>query len=185
MAGTTPRPLITITRGQLAQQAVNAIVNAAPSIGALADGSSAFIWQWDRHQKKELDSLIKSQGVAVGKAVAGSGGKLPARWVIHTVYPARADSDEDLALLASCYHEAMTVAAELGAKSVGFAKMIWPDAEYAEVRRRSAWVAVSAAMTAPAPIAQVVFASPDPVMVQVYTAAYESLLGHDRSHGPL
>jgi hypothetical protein len=95
-------PRITLTRGQLSQQKVDAIVNAAASVAALANGASAFIWGWDRRQRKELESLARHGGVAVGRAVAGSSGKLPARWIIHTVHPAGAVSGEDVALLASC-----------------------------------------------------------------------------------
>jgi O-acetyl-ADP-ribose deacetylase len=168
-----PGPRITIVRAQLSQQAVDALVNGAPSVSKLAEGSNAFIWQWDRRQRKELDSLSKSQGVTVGKAAAGSGGKLSARWVVHTVYPAGIGSDEDFELLASCYREAMTLAASLSARSIGFAKMLWP--EHAQTRHRTAWVAVSSAMRAPSPLTQVVFASPDPAMVQVYSDVYESL----------
>lgn len=175
MAGVIPETRITIIRAQLGQQAVDAMVNGAPSISKLAEGANAFIWQWDRRQRKELDSLSRNHGVAVGKAVAGSGGKLPARWVIHTVYPAGVGSDEDFELLASCYREALAVAAGLGARSIGFAKMLWPDSEYVDARHRAARVAVSSAMRAPAPLAQAVFASPDPVMVQVYSDVYESL----------
>jgi O-acetyl-ADP-ribose deacetylase len=175
MTGEIPRPHITIVRAQLGQQAVDAIVNGAPDISKLADGAHAFIWQWDRRQRKELDSLVRGHGLTAGKAVAGSGGKLPARWVIHTIYPASINSDQDAGLLASCYREAMAVAAGLGARSIGFAKMLWPDPRYAEARRQAAWTAVSSAMRAPFPLAQVVFASPDPDMVQVYTGVWEIL----------
>jgi len=175
MTRVVPAPRITMVRAQLGQQAVDALVNGAPSIRKLAEGSNAFIWQWDRRQRKELDALIRSNGVPVGEAVAGSGGKLPARWVVHTVYPADIGSNEALELLGSCYREAMTVAAGLGARSVGFAKMLWPDPEYAEGRRRAAWVAVSSAMNAPPPLTEIVFASPDPDVASVYADVYESL----------
>ena len=167
-------PQIAITRAQLSQQKVDAIVNAAASVAALASGASAFIWGWDRRQRKELESLARHERVAAGRAVAGSPGKLPARWVIHTVHPAGADSDEDVALLASCYRESLTVAADLGARSIGFAKMTWPDSD-AAARSRAATVAISEAMAAPDPVDHVVFASPDPVMIQMYGAAYDSL----------
>jgi hypothetical protein len=133
----------------LSQQKVDAMVNAATSAAALASGASAFIWAWDRRQRKELQALSGNQGLAAGQAVAGSAGKLPARSVIHTVHPADASSDGDLALLASCYRESLAIAAGLGARSVGFAKMAWPDSD-AAARSRAAIVAISEAMTAPA-----------------------------------
>lgn len=94
------------------------------SVGALASGASAFIWAWDRRQRKELESLSRNQGVNVGRAVAGSAGKLPAKSVIHPVHPAGASSDEDLSRLALCYRESLAVAAGLGARSVGSPR--WP-----------------------------------------------------------
>jgi O-acetyl-ADP-ribose deacetylase (regulator of RNase III) len=52
--------------------------------------------------------------------VATTAGRLPARWVIHTVGPVYAKSQDRSALLASCYRESLRVADELGAISVAF-----------------------------------------------------------------
>jgi O-acetyl-ADP-ribose deacetylase len=59
-------------------------------------------------------------GLPTGKAVATTGGNLPARWVIHTVGPVYAKSDDRSGLLASCHTESLRVADELGAGTVAF-----------------------------------------------------------------
>jgi O-acetyl-ADP-ribose deacetylase (regulator of RNase III) len=52
--------------------------------------------------------------------VATTGGKLAARWVIHTVGPVYSKNEDRSAILASCHTESLRVADELGAKSVAF-----------------------------------------------------------------
>ncbi|MGH4011719.1 MAG: macro domain-containing protein, partial [Pseudonocardiaceae bacterium] len=42
------------------------------------------------------------------------------RWVIHTVGPVHSESEDRSELLASCYHESLRVAGELGAQTVAF-----------------------------------------------------------------
>ena len=52
--------------------------------------------------------------------MATTAGRLPARWVIHTVGPVYARREDRSALLASCYRESLAVADELGAATVAF-----------------------------------------------------------------
>jgi O-acetyl-ADP-ribose deacetylase (regulator of RNase III) len=52
--------------------------------------------------------------------VATSGGDLPARWVIHTVGPVYAASDDPRGELAACHTESLRIADELGARTVAF-----------------------------------------------------------------
>ncbi len=59
-------------------------------------------------------------GLPAGQAVATTAGRLPARWVIHTVGPVYSRSEDRSALLASCYTSALRVAGELGARRVAF-----------------------------------------------------------------
>ncbi len=59
-------------------------------------------------------------GLPVGEAVATPAGRLPARWVIHTVGPNRHAGQSDESLLASCYARSLDVAAGLGARTVAF-----------------------------------------------------------------
>jgi O-acetyl-ADP-ribose deacetylase (regulator of RNase III) len=59
-------------------------------------------------------------GLPTGRAVATTAGRLPARWVIHTVGPVFTTTEDRSALLASCHRESLAVADELGAATVAF-----------------------------------------------------------------
>ena len=58
--------------------------------------------------------------IGSNRAVATTAGKLKARWVIHTVGPVYAKSEDRSHLLASCHTESLRVADELGAETVAF-----------------------------------------------------------------
>ena len=60
------------------------------------------------------------KGLRNGQAVATTAGKLPARWVVHTVGPVWSNSEDRSELLADCHRNALAVAAGLGAKTVAF-----------------------------------------------------------------
>src|SRR5680860_1011132 len=60
------------------------------------------------------------RGDITGQAVATTGGELPAKWVIHTVGPVHAKSQDRSHQLASCHTESLRIADELGAQSVAF-----------------------------------------------------------------
>lgn len=59
-------------------------------------------------------------GLATGDAGWTTGGRLPARWVIHTVGPNYQAGQRDRRLLESCYRRSLEVADEIGARSVAF-----------------------------------------------------------------
>ena len=69
---------------------------------------------------RRLRASHYGKGLPTGQAVATTAGRLPARWVIHTVGPVYAKSEDRSVLLASCYRESLRVAAELGAATVAF-----------------------------------------------------------------
>lgn len=69
---------------------------------------------------KELRRTRYPDGLPTGQAVATTAGRLPAKWVIHTVGPVYAKSEDRSDLLASAYRESLRVADELGAKTVAF-----------------------------------------------------------------
>jgi O-acetyl-ADP-ribose deacetylase (regulator of RNase III) len=111
-------------RGDITQQEVDAIVNAANSSLLGGGGVDGAI-----HRKggpailaecRELRRTSLPDGLPTGQAVATTGGNLPARWVIHTVGPVYAKSQDRSALLASCHTESLRVADELGVRSVAF-----------------------------------------------------------------
>ena len=69
---------------------------------------------------RQLRETDWPDGLPTGEAAATTGGRLPARWVIHTVGPVYARSEDRSGLLASCHTESLRVADELGATTVAF-----------------------------------------------------------------
>lgn len=110
--------------GDLTTQEVDAVVNAANSTllggggvdGALHAAAGPALLEACRR----LRATTHPAGLAVGDAVATPGGRLAARWVIHTVGPNRHRGQDDPALLASCFTRSLEVAREVGARSVAF-----------------------------------------------------------------
>ncbi|MCK4304509.1 MAG: O-acetyl-ADP-ribose deacetylase [Candidatus Eisenbacteria sp.] len=68
-----------------------------------------------------LEECRRIGGCPTGKAVATTGGKLAARWVIHAVGPIwRGGGQEEAALLASAYRESLNLLVSLGGSSIAF-----------------------------------------------------------------
>ena len=115
---------LALVRGDITQQEVDAVVNAANSSlmgGGGVDG--AIHRRGGPEILAECRQLRDSQfpeGLPTGQAVATTAGLLPARWVIHTVGPVWSADDDRSAQLASCYRESLRVADELGARTVAF-----------------------------------------------------------------
>ncbi|MDF2976857.1 MAG: macro protein [Actinomycetospora sp.] len=117
-------PEITLHRGDITTAEVDAVVNAANS-GLLGGGGV----DGAIHRRggpaileacRELRRATLPDGLPTGQAVATTAGDLPARWVIHTVGPVYAKSEDRSHLLASAYRESLRVADELGARTVAF-----------------------------------------------------------------
>jgi O-acetyl-ADP-ribose deacetylase (regulator of RNase III) len=117
-------PRITLARGDITEQNVDAVVNAANSSLLGGGGVDGAI-----HRKggpaileacKEVRRTRFPDGLPTGQAVATTAGELPSRWVIHTVGPVYDRVDQPARLLAACHAEALRVADELGAKTVAF-----------------------------------------------------------------
>ncbi|MFC5993250.1 O-acetyl-ADP-ribose deacetylase [Pseudonocardia hispaniensis] len=115
---------IVLVRGDITEQDVDAVVNAANSALLGGGGVDGAI-----HRRggpailaacRELRATRYPDGLPTGQAVATTAGRLPARWVIHTVGPVYAGRQDRSALLASCYRESLRVADELGAATVAF-----------------------------------------------------------------
>ncbi|HZE31293.1 MAG TPA: O-acetyl-ADP-ribose deacetylase [Actinoallomurus sp.] len=115
---------IRLVQGDITREEADAIVNAANSSllgGGGVDG--AIHRRGGPEILAECRRLRESEypeGLPIGQAVATTAGRLPARWVIHTVGPVYAKSEDRSGLLASCYRESLRVAAELGAATVAF-----------------------------------------------------------------
>jgi O-acetyl-ADP-ribose deacetylase (regulator of RNase III) len=117
-------PRIVLVRGDITEQDADAIVNAANSSLLGGGGVDGAI-----HRKggpailDECRQLRVEQyggGLPTGQAAATTAGNLKARWVIHTVGPVYAKSQDRSDLLASCHTESLRVADELGAVTIAF-----------------------------------------------------------------
>ncbi|MET8647552.1 O-acetyl-ADP-ribose deacetylase [Streptomyces sp. NPDC004096] len=115
---------ITLVQGDITRQSVDAIVNAANSSLLGGGGVDGAIHRRGGpailEECRALRASRYGRGLPTGQAVATTAGELDARWVIHTVGPVFADSEDRSELLASCYREALRVADGLGARTVAF-----------------------------------------------------------------
>jgi O-acetyl-ADP-ribose deacetylase (regulator of RNase III) len=133
---------ITLELGDITEQGVDAIVNAANSSLLGGGGVDGAI-----HRRggpailadcRRLRADRYPDGLPAGRAVATTAGDLPARWVIHTVGPVYSRTDDRSTVLASCYAESLRVADELGAASVAFPAVSagiygWPPEDAARI----------------------------------------------------
>jgi O-acetyl-ADP-ribose deacetylase (regulator of RNase III) len=117
-------PRIVLVEGDLTEQHVDAIVNAANSSLLGGGGVDGAIHRRGGPEIvaecREIRRTRYAEGLPTGRAVATTAGKLPARWVIHTVGPVYSTREDRSALLASCHAESLRVADELGARTVAF-----------------------------------------------------------------
>lgn len=115
---------ISLVQGDITQQHVDAIVNAANSSLLGGGGVDGAIHRRGGPEIladcRKLRASHYGKGLAVGQAVATTAGRLDARWVIHTVGPVWSSTEDRSGQLASCYRESLRVADELGAASVAF-----------------------------------------------------------------
>ena len=113
-------PLLTTVRGDITEQRVDAIVNAANNRMRGGGGVDGAI------HRAAGPALLREciarfpQGLATGDAGWTTAGDLPAAWVIHTVGPNYTAGERDRTLLESCYRRALEVADGLGARRVAF-----------------------------------------------------------------
>src|SRR6266487_4018892 len=150
---------IQLVKGDITQQDVDAIVNAANSSLMGGGGVDGAI-----HRKGGPEILAECRriraerypdGLPTGGAVATTAGRLPARWVIHTVGPVYAKSEDRSHLLASCHTEALRVADELGAETMAFPAI--STGVYGYPLGEAAAVAVEAVRSADTRVRQVRF----------------------------
>jgi O-acetyl-ADP-ribose deacetylase (regulator of RNase III) len=117
-------PRITVVRGDITEQDVDAVVNAANSSLMGGGGVDGAIHRRGGPAILEECKRLRAErypgGLPTGEAVATTAGDLPARWVIHTVGPVYAKSEDRSGLLASCHTASLRVADQLGAGTVAF-----------------------------------------------------------------
>ncbi|MER7461288.1 O-acetyl-ADP-ribose deacetylase [Streptomyces sp. NPDC097981] len=133
---------ITLVRGDITAEEADAVVNAANSSLLGGGGVDGAIHRRGGPEILEACRALRAshygKGLPTGQAVATTAGRLPARWVIHTVGPVYQASGSDPSLLASCYRESLKVADELGAHTVAFPAIStgaygWPMEEAARI----------------------------------------------------
>ncbi len=121
--GSTARKIgaavIDLVRGDITQQAVDAIVNAAN--GRLAGGGGVDGAIHRAGGPTIIEECRKIGGCPTGSAVATGAGRLRARHVVHAVGPVwRGGGRNEASLLTSAYRRSLEVVRELGAQSVAF-----------------------------------------------------------------
>ncbi|WP_438856267.1 O-acetyl-ADP-ribose deacetylase [Agromyces sp. M3QZ16-3] len=162
-------PRIELVTGDLTRERVDAIVNAANSSLLGGGGVDGAIHRAGGPEIlaacRRLRETTLPDGLPTGGAVATTGGRLAARWVVHTVGPVWPGEGPEAvrrrALLARAYRNSLALAAELGAASVALPAVSagvygWPADDAAEVAIASA----AAAAETPGLVRFVLFSEP-------------------------
>ncbi len=116
---------VAIGVGDITKEKVDAIVNAANSTLMGGGGVDGAIHRAGGPEILAACKEIRRQqfpdGLPAGQAVITTGGKLPAKHVIHTVGPVYGRGGADKAeLLSACYFNSLSLAVEHGLKSIAF-----------------------------------------------------------------
>ncbi|HEX4862718.1 MAG TPA: O-acetyl-ADP-ribose deacetylase [Acidimicrobiales bacterium] len=151
--------IITLVKGDLTLQDVDAVVNAANSSLMGGGGVDGAIHRRGGpailEECRRIRSTTHPDGLPTGQAVFTTGGLLKARWVIHTVGPVWSPSEDRSALLASCHTEALRLADELGARTIAFPAI--STGVYGYPLHKAAPVAIAAVRSAPTSIEEIRF----------------------------
>jgi O-acetyl-ADP-ribose deacetylase (regulator of RNase III) len=115
---------IALVQGDITEQRVDAIVNAANSSLMGGGGVDGAI-----HRKggpeilaecRALRDSALADGLPTGQAVATTAGHLPAQWVIHTVGPVWSEWEDRSSLLRDCYANSLALADDLEVQTIAF-----------------------------------------------------------------
>jgi len=116
---------VAVLLGDITQQSVTAIVNAANSTllgGGGVDGAIHRIGgDQILRECKELRRTKYPQGLPTGEVVVTSAGNLPAKYVIHTVGPIYGrNKQQEAQLLSACYRNSLLLAPQYQLTSIAF-----------------------------------------------------------------
>ena len=125
---------ITVVEGDITDQQVDAVVNAANRGMRGGGGVDGAIHRAGGPAVLEDCIQRYPRGLGTGEAGWTTAGAMPARWVIHVVGPNYGAGERDRSLLTSCYANALAVADELGALTLAFPLVsagiyAWPRAD--------------------------------------------------------
>ncbi|MBD3581340.1 O-acetyl-ADP-ribose deacetylase [Flavobacterium selenitireducens] len=131
-----------VVQGDITKFVADAIVNAANT--SLLGGGGGVDGAIHRAGGPEIlnacrDIVARQGGCKTGEAVITTAGRLPAKFVIHTVGPVwNGGHRNEASKLASCYRKSLELALENGCKSVAFPNIStgiygYPKAEAAKI----------------------------------------------------
>lgn len=146
---------ITLVRGDITTEQVDAVVNAANS-GLMGGGGvdGAILRAGGAAQRRARHELRDRAGrLPTGQAAVSDAGDMPARWVIHVVGPVYGKGTAEQ--LRSCFVNALARADEIGARALAVPAVSagvygWPIEEVAQV-------AVAAMLETPTSVEEVRF----------------------------
>lgn len=168
-----------LTQGDITREQVDAIVNAANS-GLMGGGGvdGAIHRAGGPAILEECRQIVRQRGrLPAGQAVITTGGRLPAKHVIHTVGPVwHGGGRGEAESLASAYRESLALALKEGLKTVSFPSISTGVYGYpVDLAARVALGAVLAFLERGTALEEVRFVLFDSRTYQAYTAALTAL----------
>ncbi len=158
-------PTLSAIQADITTLALDAVVNAANSSllgGGGVDGAV--------HRAAGPQLLAECRllgGCRTGEAKTTGAGRLPARWVIHTVGPVWQGGEAGEAeLLAACYQSALSEADRVGARSVAFPAI--STGVYGYPRPQAAEIAVHTLTSTATRVSDIVLVAYDEETLRLY-----------------
>jgi O-acetyl-ADP-ribose deacetylase len=163
---------LTVVRGDITTQEVDAVVNAANRAMRGGGGVDGAIHRAGGPAVLEDCRRRFPDGLATGEAGWTTAGAMPVRWVIHVVGPNWGRGERDRSLLVSCYARALAVADELDARSVAFPLVSagvygWPKGDAIDA-------AVSTLRSTPTQVGEARMVAFDPATYDALVAAVDA-----------
>ena len=172
---------LSIMKGDITEQATDAIVNAAKSSLMGGGGVDGAIHRAGGPAiLAECKQIVSRQGrLPTGKAVITTAGNLKARYIIHTVGPVwHGGSKGEAELLESAYRESLKLAAENHLASVSFPSISTGAYGYpVDIASRVALRAVIAFLGETTSVKEVFFVLFDSQTFAAYSLALKELMG--------